>query len=611
MKWNTVVSLSLLVVGFLAFTFVNNMMLGGARLDLTENNLYTLSDGTKEIIDGIDEPVNLYFFFSEKVSEDLTSLRAYAKRVQDMLEEYKLAGGSKINLQIIDPESFSEEEDQAAEYGLQSVPVNQSGDALYFGLVGSNALDGEQVISFFQPDRERFLEYELTKLIYNLAAANKPRVGIYSDLPIEETVDPRTYQPQPGWVFVSQLEELFQVETLESLTMDSLLEIDLLVVVHPKELSELSLFAIDQHVLSGGKLIAFVDPIAEMDRPENPGVNMPSASSSDLNALTQAWGVKLRENEVLGDSEVALMVAGADGTPIRHFGILGFTNKNFSSQDVVTSSLESINMATAGFFDVDDVAGITVDPLIVSSTRASPLPALQFQFLTDPADLQKGFLATGETYSTAVRISGAATTAFPDGVAGYSGDLIGEATDIQVVLFADTDVLSDRLWVQVQNFFGQQIASAFADNGSLITNLVDNLSGSSALIDVRSRGQFTRPFSVVQELRLNAEMQYLQSEEDLQQRLSETERKLTELESSRVEDGLLTLSSEQEDALIGFQEEKLRIRKELREVRHGLDKDIEGLGSRLKFLNILLMPLILTGILLAFRVLRLTRRVDA
>ncbi|MCS5571700.1 MAG: ABC transporter, partial [Pseudomonadales bacterium] len=227
--------------------------------------------------------------------------------------------------------------------------------------------------------------------------------------------------------------------------------------------------------------------------------------------------------------------------------------------------------------------------------------------LGDPAELQKGFSPTGEQYTAAVRLSGSATSAFPEGLVGVDSVVVQDTEELQIVLVADTDLLADRLWVQVQNFFGQQIATAFADNGSFVENLLENLSGSSALIDVRSRGQFSRPFVVVERLRRDAEAQYLQNAENLQVRLAETERQLEELESARVEDGLLTLTPEQEAALIRFQEEKIRIRKDLRDVRHQLDKDIEELGSMLKFLNILLLPLLLTAVLGAMRVLRLNR----
>ena len=605
MKANATLSIVILVAGFLLFTLLNQLILSGARIDLTENRLYTLSEGTEEILSEIDEPINLYFFFSEKVSEDLTSLRAYAKRVEEMLLEYQLAGGDKINLQIIDPEPFSEEEDQAAAFGLQSVPVNQSGDELYFGLAGTNALDGKEIISFFQPDKEEFLEYELSKLVYSLGTTTRPRVVVFAGLPVGQSIDPRTYQPTPAWVVISQLEELFQVEVIDTLEADAFTPADLLVLIHPKDFTDEQLFWIDQHVMQGGKLIAFVDPLAEMA--PAPASGMPTPSASDLNRLTLQWGVTLRSGEILGDAEAALLVGGANGVPVRHLGILGFGAGHLSGDDVVTAPLETINLATSGIFDVDEVDGISAMPLIRSSVYASSLPSMQFQFLSDPAELQKGFSPTGQQYTAAVRLSGSASSAFPEGLAGVDSQVVPGTDELQVVLVADTDLLADRLWVQVQNFFGQQIATAFADNGSFVENLLENLSGSSALIDVRSRGQFSRPFIVVERLRRDAEAQYLQNAENLQVRLAETERQLEELESARVEDGLLTLTPEQEAALIRFQEEKIRIRKDLRDVRHQLDKNIEELGSMLKFLNILLLPLLLTSALVAMRVLRLNR----
>lgn len=592
-----------LVAAFFLFTLVNNLMLGSVRLDLTENGLYSVSDGTREVIADLEEPVNLYFFFSEKASKDLTALRAYSQRVREMLEEYQLLAGSKINLHIVDPEPFSEQEDQAAEFGLQSVPVNQAGEALYFGLAGTNALDGQVVLPFFQPDREAFLEYELTKLIYNLSVVEKPRVALYSELKVEQSVDPRSFQPTPGWVFMDQLKELFQIEKIDELSLSAIGTAELLLLIHPGTLEDAALYAVDQHVMSGGKLIVFVDPLAET---VPPGTSVLSGSSSELNRLTATWGVSLRDGQVLGDSEAALMVGGVDGAPVRHLGILGFTNQYFSGDDIVTADLEAINFSTAGILDVDEVDGIDAKSLIASSSVSGSLDVIQFQTLSDPAELQQGFQSTGESYSVAVRLSGKSRSSFPE----MSGEEthIAETEQLNVVIVADTDVLSDRLWVQVQNFFGQQVASAFADNGSFVVNLVENLSGSSALIEVRSRGQFSRPFVVVEELRRIAEAKYLRNAEDLQARLAETDRQLSELESARVDDGLLTLSPEQEAALANFQGEKLRIRKELREVRHRLDQEIEQLGGKLKFINILLMPLLLTLALLGIRVLGLLSR---
>ena len=592
----------LLVLGFLLFAMINNIFIGSARLDLSENGLYSLSDGTKQVIEEIDEPINLYFFFSQKISSDMPALRTYSQRVYELLEEYELAADGKIKLSYIDPEPFSEQEDRAAEFGLQSVPINQAGDELYFGLAGTNSLDGREVIPFFQPDKEEFLEYEISKLVHNLAKPEKATIGVYSDLPVQSTVDPRTFQPTSAWVFMQQLEELFEVEMIEDLEKGELNDLDLLLIVHPKNLSEPALFSVDQYVLSGGKLLAFVDPLAELDQP-GPGTPGVPSKSSDLNAITKKWGVVLREQKILGDPEVALLVGGADGRPVRHLGILGFSQEYLGQDNVVTSSIETVNMATAGIFDVDTSLETEIETLIRSSERSGLMDAYQFEFLPNPEDLQKGFSSTGESFVVAARISGAATSNFEGAIADRE-EFIPSSESIQVMLIADTDILADRLWVQVQSFFGQQIATAFADNGTLIANAVEHLSGSGSLISIRSRGQFSRPFEVVDRLRRNAELSYLESAERLQLELADTERKLAEIESASPEDGLIRLSDEQTEAIRSFQDEKLRIRKQLRDVRHQLDKDIEDLGGWLKLINILVMPLMLTGLLLIIRVVR-------
>ncbi|MEX2327070.1 MAG: Gldg family protein, partial [Pseudomonadales bacterium] len=385
--------------------------------------------------------------------------------------------------------------------------------------------------------------------------------------------------------------------------------VEVLVVVHPRSLTEETLFAIDQFVMRGGRLLAFVDPLAEMDRPQQPGgmMSMPGNQTSDLNRLLSAWGLLMREDKFIGDAQMALEVSGGpSGRPVRHLGILGLMEENLSADDVVTASLSNINVTSAGILDIDEDATTRIEPLMQSSSHAMPLDASQLAFMSSPEDLQQGFSPTGERYLLAARISGSVVSAFPDRVA-QEPDAIAKSDDINVIVVADTDILSDRLWVQVQNFFGQRIASPWANNGDFVTNAVDNLVGSSALISVRSRGRFTRPFEIVQDLRREAEGRYLESANDLQARLSETERKLSELEAERNENNLLALSPEQEAALDRFQQEKLRIRKQLRDVRHQLDRDIELLGTTLKFLNIFLLPLMLT-LMLAMAYFLLTRR---
>ena len=596
--------LFLLALAFVMVILLNNLWFSGIRVDLTENKLFTLAAGTREIVEDIDEPINLYFFFSEKASEDLTTLRAYANRVRELLQEYVLLADGKINLQLIDPEPFSDAEDRAAAFGLQGVPANSAGDELYFGLAATNALDDQQVIEFFQPDKEEFLEYEISKLIQNLLVQSKPKVGLLSTLKVQGDIDMNTFQTTPAWVVIDQIDQASELQTIAPDAESLPAGLDLLVLIQPRGLGESLLSSIDQFALSGGRILVFVDPLAEMDQSQvNPMMGMSGAESSIDFPLLAGWGVLLRKDVVLGDAQQALTVSGADGQPVRHLSILGLQAQNFNIEDVTLSSLETINVSTAGILDVLDQRSTQVDVLMASSEYAMPIERLRLKMLGDPSELLPDFKATGLVYPVAVRITGSATSQYPVTVDG--DDSVLNTGHLNVIVVADTDILTDRLWVQLQDFFGQRIVSPWANNGDFVTNAVDNLTGSSALISIRSRGRFSRPFEVVQDLRREAEASYLNSANDLQSQLAETERQLGELESSRDEQNLLSLSPEQEATLVRFQQEKLRIRKALRNVRHQLDKDIEMLGSTLKFMNIVLMPLVLIFILLVLKYLRL------
>ena len=582
--------IALAVLLFFVFNAFNHLIFKDARLDLTEGQLYTLSEGSLNLVKGIEEPVQLYFFFSEAASRDLTPIRTYADRVESMLEEFALASNGMLLVERIDPAPFSEAEDEAAAFGLQAVPVSATGDALYFGLAGSDALDNVETIPFFQPDREMFLEYEISQLIDRLARPKREVIGLISTLPVTNQVNPQTFQPEPGWQSILSLEDTVTLESID-LSAEEIPEgLAALVLIHPKSLSDQMKTALVRYLASGGKMIAFLDPLAEMDRaaasPMMP--SLPSGQASSLNWLTRALGVQMREAEVLGDPQLALSVSSPSGAPTRHLAILGLGNAQLNSESIVTAQLDSLNFASAGFFDIDSPT-VSVETLIESSEFANGIAASQLQFLQNPEDLIQSFSQGSEARPIAVRLSGPTTLE-----TGLEGDAPVEVSNLDLILVSDTDVLSDRLWVQVQNFFGQQVATAFADNGSLLTNLVDYFTGSQDLISVRSRGRFTRPFEVVQSLRREAETQYLASAEQLQLELNETERQLADLESQQESDGVLRLSDEQEAALVRFQDEKLRIRKALRDVRHRLDQDIDQLGGQLKLLNIIVLPILLT-----------------
>lgn len=580
----------------------------GARIDLTQNDLYTLSDGTHNILSSLEEPVTLYFFYSEEAARGIPPITNYAQRVREMLEEMAEASSDKINLEIINPEPFSEEEDRATELGVQAVPLNAAGDNLYFGLAGTNALDTTESIPFFQPEREELLEYDLAKLVYQLGQSDKPVVGVMSSLPIMGSFDPRGGQ-QPGWMIIDHLRQFFDVRKVEEAATSIEEDIDLLMIVHPSKLPPETLYVIDQFVLSGGNALVFVDPYSEPAARMAAAGGMtaePVSASSDLPELLNAWGLRLKPNEVLGDGRYALPVqVSQNAPPVYHLAMHGLDAEALDQDDVVTQGLDSVNVGVPGILEAIADSGLEFVPLLRSSTESMPIPANRIQPNLDPGLLHQGFIPSGVQYALAARVRGKAKSAFPDGapVDGEDAEkaaaeekaahIAESGNDINVIVVADTDFLSDHLWVRVQNFLGQRIASPWAGNGDLVINAVDNLLGSSDLIGIRSRASFTRPFDRVEEIKREADAQFRSTEQELQDRLRETERKLSQLQSQKDDQSATILSAEQRDELEKFTQAKVDIRKQLRDVRHQLDRDIESLGFWVKAINIALIPLLL------------------
>ncbi len=617
-------SLVLLAALFIALTVLSGVLLRGMRLDLTENQLYTVSEGTKAILADIDEPINLYFYFSDEASREIPGLRTYATRVREMLEEFKALAGGKLNLKVIDPLPFSEAEDDATAHGLQAIPAGPGGDNLFLGLVGTNALDGREVIPFFDTRKESFLEYDLAKLIYSLSHPERPLIGIMASLPINRGFDPATRQMREPWVVTQQIEQLFEVRTVTTTAANIDPEIDVLMVVHPKNLSDETQYAIDQFVLRGGKLLLFIDPHAEMDQPAeaqmDPQAAMFAERSSTLDKLLGAWGVAYDPGVVVVDRRYGLQVnAGGGRGVVRHIGILALDPDAMNGADVTLAQLNTINVSLSGHLVHAAGAASEFAPLISTSTDSMTVPGERIRFMVDPTGLLDGFAPTPERYHVAARVRGRLSSAFPDGrpaaddeagaedadAAGHLSESAGEA---DIVIVADTDMLADRLWVQVQSFFGQRLISAFANNGDFVINLLDNLTGSSDLIGIRGRATSQRPFTRVQELERQAEERFRATEQQLEEELRETERKLTELQAGRDDGNPLILSEQQRAELDRFQQERLRIRKELRQVQANLRRDIESLGTWLKVINIGLVPVLLTIFALFVAWLRVKRR---
>lgn len=612
--------LILVVIVFVAINIIGNATLSSARLDLTADRLFTLSDGTKSVLAKIEEPITLRLYYSDKLGQEIPAYGVYATRVREMLREYENAAKGKVRVEFIDPQPFSNEEDRAVAFGLQGVPVNQAGELVYFGLAGTNMADKEEVIPFIQPERERFLEYDLTKLIYNLAITKKPAVGLLSSLPLQgEFRGPR--QPPEPWAVYLQMQQFFDLRPIDRDVAEIPADIGVLVIVHPKDLPEKTLYAIDQFVLRGGRALVFVDPHAEGELGRPGMAAQTGQTGSNMPKLFSAWGVEMVDGKFAGDRAAARRVNAGTETRVRavdYLAWLALRDPAFNRSDILTSETQLVQMASAGILKAKDGATTTMTPLIQTSPQSAAIDVDKIRMMPDPVSLLADFKPEGERLTLAVRLNGKVKSAFPDGPPpekkpaeqkeGSSGQATPPAEQpkpvaphlteskepINVVVVADTDMLEDRFWAQVQDFFGQRVAVPIANNGDFVVNAVDNLLGSNDLIGLRSRGQSARPFVLVQDLQREAETRFRAKEKELTEKLRETEKKLSELQSQGQDQsgGRAIVSKAQQEAIDQFRADILATRKELRDVQQNLRHDIQTLESWIRFANIGLIPIL-------------------
>ena len=618
-------ALVLAIILFLSLNILSSGSLRKVQLDLTANSLYSLSDGTREVLASVKEPITLRLFVSRELLDASPGLGSYSNRVRELVEQYVTLSGGTITLEVIDPEPFSPEEDRAVGFRLQGVPLTEGGDIGYFGLAGTNTTDDQDVIGFLSPQREQFLEYDLTRLINNLANPEKKIIGLVSGLPID--ADPlKQYKP---WRIVELMKQFFEVRSL-GLEPEIKDDIDVLMIVHPFGLSDKSLYAIDQYVMRGGKTMVFVDPYAEEGSRSNQAMRLPPDQGSDLDELFKAWGIEYSRDKVLGDLRSAQRVsAGVDpsGRPIitNYLAWLTFPQERLSRTDVILSELQLINVASAGFIKKAKDSTVTLEPLITSTTDSMAVDAAKVRFQPDPSAILKTFKSGNESLILAARITGTLKSAFPKGPPKDKKDKEAakkEDTDakgkkeakpvhlavskapVNMIIVADSDILADAFWLQTQDLFGQKLVVPTANNADFVINALDNLSGSSALISLRSRGLSVRPFERVEELRQSAESQYRDKEQGLAKKLTDVQAKLKDLQTKEKAGSGVVLSSEQQETIDKFRSEMVTIRRDLREVQHALRKDIDNLDSWIKIINIGAMPVIialLAGVLALVR----------
>lgn len=585
---------------FFGAAFFNNLWLTSYQFDLTEGQVYSVSDGTKNILKKIDEPIHLYLYFSQKTSTGLTQIQGYAERVKNLLNTYQQHSQGKIKFKVIDPEPFSKAEDQAASFNLTAAPIGQHGESVYFGLAARNAVGKQDSIGFFDPSREATLEYDISKLLLGLIQTQQPKVTIISDLSIDGQSNPMNpmmaySQPQP-WVFYQQLEQTYQVEKVASSAEELPAETDLLILVQAQNLSDALRYQIDQYLMGGGRVIVFADPYSES------GQGSQFIEAGQTYTLLKEWGIKIDLDNVVLDIQNGLEIGSQLGNRVRHPAYLGLTRANIFEQSMITQQLEGINGASFGFIEKPASRSYRLTPLLTSSDTAIVIDRETYAANRDPANLPVSGSKTSKKILAAM-IQGSLKSAYRDSEqAKQDSEFIGKQTKAQLMVVADTDLLSDRLWVQRNQLFNQTILTPFADNGSFIANASEFMSGDSALISIRAKGRFRRPFEKVKALQLAAEEKFRQREAALQQELDKTEQRLSELQQSQQQSSLV-MSQEQQQAIAEFVEQRNKIRQQLRQVRHQLNQDIETLGSWLKLINIILAPLALTIVLFVLRLL--------
>jgi ABC-type uncharacterized transport system involved in gliding motility auxiliary subunit len=607
--------------------------LGRYRIDLTEQRLYTLSDGTRSVLAGIEEPITLRFYYSQRLGREIPVYAGFATRVREFLAEYAALADGKLRLEFYEPEPFSEVEDRALAFGLQGVPVDQSGEQVYFGLAGSNTLDDERIIAFFQPERERFLEADLTRLVYELSNPRRPSVGVMTSLPINGEMRGPGGRPTPPWVVMTQMRQFLTVKDVALDAAEIPADIDVLMVAHPQGVGPQTEYAIDQFVMRGGKLLLMVDPHSEAQafRPDPRG-RPQTETASDLRRLLEAWGIVYDKDKVAGDLRGAFRVRAGPQDRVQAVDYVAWFAASgpgqISRTDVVTGELNQVAFGSSGFLAKRDGATIAFEPLVTTSTEAAAIDAASVRTDPNPSAILAAFRPGGTALTLAARVRGQLASAFPDGPpapeagqeapARTQGHRARSEGNANLVVIADADVLEDRFWVRVQDFFGQQVAQPTADNGALVINTLDNLAGSDALIGLRSRGESRRPFELVDGMRRQAEAAYRAREQALTKRLEETERKLRELrqggataaERGRAE---AVLTAEQRAAIEQARADIVATRQELRAVQRELRRDIEGLERTVKIATIVAVPVVvsLVAILLGlWRVRRRARRAE-
>ena len=570
---------------FLSFNFIINKINFNIGIDFTSTKTFTLSKGTKNVLANIEEPLKIEFIYSRSLSKNIPIIQNYANQIEGLLNRYDSLAKGKIDFQIIEPEPYSDQEDYVERYGVQGFPVGLEGSNIYFGLIATNTTDDIEIIPFFDPSKGGSLEKQLTDIVYKLNRVEKPKIGLLTQV---ETKSPNPNIPLQGeYIIFEQLENYYDIEYL-SPTAEIFENIDLLVVYHPAEISENTEYAIEQFILRGGKTLIFVDPYFEKDDYTD--------KTSTLNNVLKTLNINYVDRVILDGTQATRLQTQqniSDSTSLQTLLKLNWPEVRtdfINQQEDISSGLSLVRLISpGGLMKLDEESQTTYSSILSSSELTMDLSIQEVQ---DPIELINNFNPTGIIYDFAVKVGGKAQSNFDNFESKYSDHISQSQENLNVIVFSDADFIRSPYWARVQKFLNSTVIEESSDNGTLVSNIMDVMTGFDDFIDLRNKETPFRPFTVVQKLQAEAEKQYLGQEQELQQKLDLTLQEIQNLSGGRDNENV-QLSETQMEELALFQLEVERTRKELREVRRNLNKDIDALANKINVLNTFLIPILL------------------
>lgn len=623
LAWGTV---ALSMVFFLAFNTLINTVFTSTRLDLTEDQLFTLSDGTREVLANVEEPIDIRFYYSEKFDEIGPDIARHSDRVRELLDEYERLSDGKIRIEIFDPQPFSTEEDLAVSDGLQGLPFDQSGARAYFGISGTNSTDDIDAIGYLAPERSPFLEHDLTRLISNLADPEKPVVALLTDLPMQGT----QFDQYTPWLAIDGMRQFFDVKFLDKDATELPENVTILIIAGAHTIQDELLYEMDQFVINGGKALIFADPLAESMALSGPAAGQlppPGVAQAAIEPLLNAWGVVVERGDFVANLDDAIRVGFPDPesgqqVAVDYVAWLDLQGARFSPDDAITSQLQRIVMSTSGAFMSAEDAETTLEPLIFTTANSDLMSAFDVAQQPNPIALRDRFESLDTVFNLAARLRGNLKSAFPDGPSDAALEAIEDevekeamraahknASDVSanIILVGDVDMLADQNWAQVRDVAGERVTIPTANNADFFINAIDNLRGSQGLVSLRGRGLAIRPFEVIEDMRQEADTKFRDKEQELLGRIAEMEQTIENLQREEQTTGVL-LTAQQQQEVDNFRVEMLDQRRELREVQRSLREDVETLQRDVRLINIWAVPVLIALLAIILAVVRRARR---